>query len=78
MNEIKLEKLKRFLNDTVMSEAVRETITKSFLKPSKDRDVQILASKMIAIELLDEAWKELLKLKTKEENNTEIKKQIGV
>jgi len=78
MNELKVEKIKRFLNDKVMSDSVKEMITQSFLKTSKDRDVQFPASKMTAIELLEDAWKELNKLKAKKENETEDKQQIAL
>lgn len=77
MDELKRQKIKRFLEDEVMSEAVYGIILKTFLKPQKG-DVQILAASRIAIDLLDEAWKELSKLKSDEDNEDNIKVQVGL
>ena len=57
------EKITQFLNDTLMSSTIKEILENIIARPSKDRDVHILASKTIAVELLQEAWKELNKLK---------------
>lgn len=78
MNELKKEKIKRFLSDAVMAEAVKEVLISSFLKPSKISDVNFLAASRVAIDLLGEAWKELQKFKADKNENTEAKKQIGI
>jgi hypothetical protein len=61
--KINNEKITRFLNDVVMAEAVKRVLLESFMKPSKDTDVQTLAASRIAIDLLNEGWKELQKYK---------------
>ena len=79
MNDAEKAKIQRFVEDSVMSNAVWEVLEAECLKPSKDRDVQNLAAKMIAIEILLNAWKELEKYKTDEQNKSGLSgKQIGL
>lgn len=62
MNETQKEKLKRFLDDKVMSDAVHQVLLKAFLEgygPSEN--VNLLAASRISIDMLGEAWKELQK-----------------
>ena len=57
------EKITQFLNDKAMSDTIKGILEEILARPSKDRDIHLLAAKTIAIELLQEAWKELNKLK---------------
>jgi hypothetical protein len=72
------EKLNRFMSDKVMSQAVYDIILSSFLKRKTHAEMgtEILASSMLAVYALEDAWKELNKFKTenlqKEENNRQI------
>lgn len=66
MDETKRQKIKHFLSDPIMSGAVREVFTKMFLKPKGNQDVHTLAASRIAIDLLDEAYKELAALSAEE------------
>ena len=74
----KQDKLKHFLNDQAMVKAVHGLLLRSFLKPSKERDVQSLAASRIAIDLLDDAWKELNKLRSDSEREDKVINNIGV
>lgn len=58
MNDTQNEKVKRFINDKVMSDAVYELILASFLK-KKSGDTSLLAASMLAVHNLSDAWKEL-------------------
>ena len=82
MTDAEKEKLKRFLNDKVMSKAVYDLLLASFLAPrvqkSMDADVMILAASRLAIDLLGEAWKELQKFKSEEEKEEKILTNLGV
>lgn len=71
MNETGKDKLKRFTNDIIMSEAVYEVLLQSFLKPKKSADVHEKAASFIAIEMLQSAWKELERYKQSENTTTE-------
>lgn len=62
-NDTEKSKLNRFINDPVMSSVVREVIDNEITKPTKDRDVQSLAARFLAIEILRDAYKELDKYK---------------
>lgn len=63
MNSFKQEKLTRFANDIGMSEAVYEVVKDAFLKSKGQKDVQILAAERLALDFLDNAWKEIEKYK---------------
>jgi len=68
------EKIRRFIRDERMSDAVREVIECEITKPTKDRDVQNLAARFLAIEILRDAWKELGRYKDSvDEKSTEGK-----
>ena len=73
IDKTKEEKLFRFVNDVVMREAVYNILLQSFLKPKDRTDVNTLAASRIAIDLLQDGWKELQKYKTiqdEEKKNT--------
>ena len=74
MNKTEQEKIKRFLNDEVMSNTVFNLLQTECLKPSKDRDVQNLAARFMAVEIITTAWKEMEKYGT---INTETVPRVG-
>lgn len=72
MNPDKTERIKRFIVDERMAEAVKEVIQKSFLK-TQSKEVNYLAASRIALDLLEDAWKELLRYKEEEgEKSTKV------
>lgn len=73
MTPEKINKIGRFLADPVMEQAVQEVLQNVCLTTSKDRDVQNLAARFIAIEILNEAWKELKKHKNHSSEETKEK-----
>jgi hypothetical protein len=54
-------KLRTFVSDKAMSEAVYDVIYRFFLKRRKTDDVQVLASERLALFLLEDAWRDLAK-----------------
>lgn len=72
------EKIKRFLNDSIMAEAVYGVLLQSFLKQQDRKDIHMLAASRIAIDLLDDAWKELKKRKNAEVIERRPLKQNGM
>mgnify|MGYP001563052245 FL=1 len=78
MNDVAKMKIDRFLKDEAMSNAVYEVIRDSFLKKKDKRDIYILAAERIAVDLLEDSWKELKKYGTEEEKEPQITKQIGL
>ncbi len=60
MQPEKKEDIQRFLNDARLKNAIYGVLLRSFLKPQKDKDVHTLAAARIAIDLLEDAWKDLL------------------
>lgn len=71
-------KIDRFLKDEAMSNAVYDVIHDSFLKYKGQRDVQILAAERLALDFLDEAWKELKKYETNKGDLSPPFKQVGL
>ena len=78
LNDAQIAKITRFVNDEAMFRAVFEVIKSSFLKPSKDRSVENLASRFIAIELLNEAKGDLVRYLDETSEETKEVKQIGL
>ena len=70
MNDTEIEKVNNFLNDEVMSNAVYAILLSSFLKPQTEKDVNTLAASRIAIDLLQEAWRELNANRIREEKKS--------
>ena len=60
MNE---QKLKRFMADKDMADSVYASLLHSFLRKRSNSDVNLKAAQMVAVELLEEAWKELERFK---------------
>ena len=72
-------KIKRFMSDIDLQQSVRQAITNQFIKPCEVTDVNFLAAKMIAIELLDKAWKEMGKQSERKESTVgDSTRQIGM
>lgn len=78
MLDIKQEKIKRFMSDKIMADAVKEVLREEFLKDHGTSDVQTLAAERIAINLLDIGFKELKKYSTKAEQEIKELKQVGL
>lgn len=78
MTDTEKTKIVRFLNDESMSNAVHEVLLRSFLKPSALADVNMLAASRIAIDLLEDAWKELGKYKSQEKRDVQAGTNVGL
>ncbi len=58
--------------------AVKQFVTDQFLKSNKSTDVNYLAAKMIAIELLNSAWKEMDKQRERRDIPVSGSSQVGL
>ena len=77
LNLTEKNKIKGFLADEIMSNAVKNVLRESFLKDRKG-DVQMLASQMLAVNLLDEGFKELRKNANQVDRDIIEKEQIAL
>jgi len=77
-DEIKQAKIEKFLNDRAMAGAVYETLRSSFLKGKGQRDIQVLAAERLAVDLLDEGWRELNKYRSEDSHEPKTLNQIGM
>jgi len=77
-SDSQIAKIKRFLADQEMSETVKRVIRDSFLKPREKSDVYILAAERIAIELLNEAFKDLERARNVENGPIKRENNIGL
>jgi len=59
MDATEKSKLRRFISDPGLSAAVRAVLLQSFIKERKEADVYKLAAAKLAIDMLQDAWREL-------------------
>lgn len=78
MNEIKIAKLERFVQDDVTVQAVYEVLLDSFLKERPNQDVYTLAASRLAVDYLKQGMKELNKFKSDEDKEKRKLKQVGL
>lgn len=58
MNQHEQERLHRFVSDSLMADVIKDQLQKVFLR-KRDGDVHTKAAQMMALDMLEEAWKEL-------------------
>lgn len=78
MDATQQERISRFMKDEGTSNAVYGLLLSVFLEGTKTTDVNTLAAERIAINLLQESWKKLERLRTKEKQETQNNRQIGI
>lgn len=76
--ELKKEKLGRFLTDTIMVKCVYDVLIASFLKPHPLCDVNLLAASRLAIDLLQEGWEDLEKFTLKAPEQMDTQRNVGM
>lgn len=77
MTEYETGRIKDFMNDTITSELIYQSLMQSFLKKRQDEDVTMKAARFVAIELLLETWQELDKVREKEKEKQSTKSVSG-
>ena len=77
MNDHQKEKIQRFLNDKVMSQAVYDVLLDSFLK-EKSNDVYFLAASRLSVDSLKRGWGELQKHMLDIEREQPSQRNVGV
>ena len=70
------ERIARFIADDVMAESVHDVLMLSFMK-KREGDVNLKAAQMIALELLQEGWKDLEKHKGRQGQERPAIRQVG-
>lgn len=79
MDDVQQAKITKFISDKVMSEAVYEVLLNTFLKPIKGNvDLSILAAQRLAIDGIQEAWKELEKSKPESQKEGKNSSNLGM
>lgn len=79
MNEkAKTEKIKRFLADKEMAEYVKHEILATFLKKQANMDVHVLAAKSLAIDMLQDAYKNLERFQSSNAQPSSPGGQVGM
>ena len=75
----KRERITRFLNDVTLSDTIYRELQDSFMGNGKyGSHVELLAASRIAIDLLQDAWKDLGRQKTKTGTIKNDIKQVGM
>lgn len=75
---MKPDKLRKFTSDPAMMYAVKETLRESFLKDDGTKDVQYLASKTIAIHLLEKGFTQIQREAGAPTIENKAVKQVGL
>jgi len=78
LNQTQKQKIKGFIADKTMSNAVKEVLRESYMKKSGATDVNTLAAERIAINLLEEGFRELKKHSNETERDEKVANQIGL
>lgn len=78
MNPQEIEKIKKFIADRAMKEAVYETLLNEFIYFDKNKDTQFLAAQMIAVNLLKDGFKELARISRSDDKPEKELSQIGL
>lgn len=76
--DLRTEKLKRFANDIQMLEAVKYVMEQEVLKSPSSDDIYKKAGRFIALEILNNTWKEIEKYRLALEEDEKVKKQVGL
>lgn len=66
------------MNDTAMEQSVYSVLLRYFLTTDSTADTQTLAASMIAVNKLNNAWKELRNISSIKDNQEVSSKQIGL
>ena len=78
MDAAKKERVARFLNDVMLSETIYNVLLQSFLKPRARQDVQLFAAARLAIDLLEEGWKDLNRYRSQPDSDVKIQTNPAV
>lgn len=78
MNDIQKNKVTKFINDEVMQSSVYEVIQDAFLNRKGQKDVHILAGERLALDYLNEAWRELERFKQVNEEKSTVEGNVGL
>ena len=76
--EIRKNKIKSFISDSVMSDSVYQVILNSFLAERQNQDVHVLAASRLSIDFLKQGWKDLERFKNVEVNKGKSVDNIGL
>lgn len=69
--------IKRFINDPLLSDTIYGIILETFIR-KREGDVQIQAASKLAIDFLNDSWKELKKYQNQNEKEIKPLIQIGL
>jgi hypothetical protein len=78
MTNQELEKIKRFMNDPILSAAVKNSLQATFMRSRPEKEVYYLAAKTLALEFLEDAWRELEKHRQVAQKEEKKEGQIGL
>lgn len=69
MTEKEIIQIRGFINEKDMAQSVHDLLMRTFMR-KEGGDVQMLAAKMLAIQLLEEAWVEMERYKNIQRKNS--------
>jgi preprotein translocase subunit SecA len=78
MNQTQIAKIQRFMDDHAMSDSVHAHLQQAFLKRKEGEDVMMKAARFVALNLLDDAWRELGNIARMDAQDTPPRSQVGL
>ncbi len=78
LNPTEQQKVRGFISDEVMSNAVKTVLREAFMKSQGNTDVQTLAAERIAIMLLDVGFKDLGKVANQSKKEEKPGNNVGL
>ncbi len=78
MNIDTRERIRKFVADEATCKIVFAFIQDVYLRPTKSKDVHVLAASRLAIDNLQEAWDEMSRFSSRKEDTITEKQQIAL
>lgn len=78
LNDTEKAKVARFLLDATLSGAVYNVLLGTFIGKKASKDVNVAAAERIAVDLLNDAWRELEKCRAEEDTVINTITQVGL
>ena len=79
MTQLQKDKIARFLEDTLLSDTIRDILLENALnQPIKQYEIHYLAAQRLAIDIIRESWKEMERYRSQSEKKETTARNIGL
>lgn len=71
MNQNEINKVRNFLGDKEMQQTVKSVLIGNFMSKRSDADVHTLAAQTLAVQFVEDAWREMERYKQEPKKNVD-------